>query len=89
MSTPNSLNIGLFFLTVAAIAWIFIRYPAEQELKKWHAENDKIIESKEVNGKNLYAASPPAKPTRKSSYGFFISTGLFIGALIFFCKAFL
>ena len=80
---------SFILLAFATIAWFIIRYPAEQELKNWHIEREKDRKSKTISEEDFYRTSPPSKPTRRSSYGFFISISFFVGALIFFCQAIL
>lgn len=89
MSLSSSFTVGFILLAFSAIAWLFIRYPAEKDLRIWHIENEEKRRAKKVSELNFYRTAPPSQPTRKSSYGFFIAITFLIGALVFFCKAFL
>ena len=87
MFLTNKFIVSFILLTFAATAWALIRYPAEQELKDWHAQQEKDRKSERISALEFYRASPPSAHTRKSSVRFFISITLLIGSLFNACEA--
>ncbi|RZI54366.1 MAG: hypothetical protein EOP12_03255 [Pseudomonas sp.] len=83
----NNLFVSFVLLTFAAVAWVLIRYPAEKELKNWHAQQEKNRKFERISALDFCRASPPSTPTRKSSVGFFISITFLIGSLFSACEA--
>ena len=86
MFLTNKFIVSFILLTFAATAWALIRYLAEQELKDWHAQQEKDRKSGRISALEFYRASPPSASTRKSSVGFFISIALLIGSLFSACE---
>lgn len=87
MLLTNNLFVTFILLTFAAIAWVLIRYPAEKELKNWHAQQEQNRKFGRISALDFYRTSPPSTPTRKSSVGFFISIAFLIGSLFSACEA--
>ena len=87
MFLTNNFIVSSILLTFAAVAWVLIRYPAEQELKNWRAQQEKNRKLERISEVDFYRASPLSAPTRKSSVGFFISIILLIGSLFNACEA--
>ena len=87
MFLTNNFIVSFILLTFAATAWVLIRYPAEQEIKDWHAQQEENRKFDRISALDFYRASPPSAPTRKSSVGFFISITLLIGSLFNACEA--
>ncbi|RZI76817.1 MAG: hypothetical protein EOP13_00525 [Pseudomonas sp.] len=85
----NNFFVSFVLLTFAAVAWVLIRYPAEKELKKWHAQQEQNRKLERISALDFYRTSPPSMPTRKSSVGFFISIAFLIGSLFSACVAIL
>ena len=82
----NNLFVSFVLLTFAAVAWVLIRYPAEKELKTWHAQHEENRKFERISTLDFYRTSPPSRPTRKSSVGFFISITLLICSLLSACE---
>ncbi|RYZ86555.1 MAG: hypothetical protein EOP06_14295 [Proteobacteria bacterium] len=81
MLLTNNFFISFVLLIFAAIAWVLIRYPAEKELKNWHAQQEHNKKFERISALDFYRTSPPSTPTRKSSVGFFISITFLIGSM--------